>query len=44
MSEAELYAIAGIAVCSGVIGFIVGMKTAWDDAKKVYWPYIFKDK
>lgn len=44
MSEAELYAVAGIAVCSGTIGFVIGMKTAWNDAKKVYWPYIFKDK
>ena len=44
MSEAELYAVIGIAFCSGVIGFILGMKITWDDAKKVYWPYIFKDK
>mgnify|MGYP005992152711 FL=1 len=44
MSEAELYAVAGIAVCSGTIGFVIGMKTAWADAKAVYWPYIFGDK
>ncbi len=44
MSEAELYSITGIAVCSGTIGFVIGMKLAWADAKEVYWPYIFKDK
>ena len=44
MSEAELYAVIGIAVCSGTIGFVIGMKTAWNDAKEVHWPYIFGDK
>jgi hypothetical protein len=44
MSEAELYSITGIAVCSGTIGFVIGMKLAWADAKEVYWPHIFKDK
>lgn len=44
MSEAELYSVIGIAVCSGTIGFVIGMKTAWADAKAVYWPYIFGDK
>ena len=38
MSEAELYAVAGIAVCSGTIGFVIGMKTAWNDAKKFTGP------
>ena len=42
MSEAELYAVIGIAVCSGTIGFVIGMKTAWADAKKIYEPYLFK--
>ena len=42
MSEAELYAVAGIAVCSGTIGFVIGMKIAWADAKKIYEPYLFK--
>ena len=44
MSEAELYSVAGIAVCSGTIGFVIGMKLAWDDAKKIYEPYLFGDK
>ena len=44
MSEAELYSVAGIAVCSGTIGFIIGMKLAWADAKKLYEPYLFGDK
>ena len=42
MSEAELYSVAGIAVCSGTIGFIIGMRAAWADAKKIYEPYLFK--
>ena len=40
MSEAELYSVTGIAVCSGTIGFVVGMKLAWADAKKLYDPYV----
>jgi hypothetical protein len=44
MSEAELYSVAGIAVCSGTIGFIIGMRAAWADAKELYWPYIFGDR
>ncbi len=44
MSEAELYSVAGIAVCSGTIGFVIGMKLAWSDAKKIYEPYLFGDK
>jgi hypothetical protein len=42
MSETELYSVICIAICSGTIGFIVGMKIAWADAKKVYEPYLFK--
>lgn len=44
MSEAELYSVAGIAVCSGTIGFVIGMKLAWADAKKLYEPYLFGGK
>jgi len=44
MSEAELYSVTGIAVCSGTIGFVVGMKLAWADAKEIYWPYVSGDK
>ena len=40
MSEIEIYSVIGIAVCSGTIGFILGMKLAWADAKKIYDPYV----
>jgi len=40
MSEAELYSVIGIAVCSGTIGFVIGMKIAWADAKKIYDLYV----
>jgi len=40
MSEVQILAVAGVAVCSGTIGFIIGMKLAWADAKKLYDPYV----
>jgi hypothetical protein len=45
MSEAELaelYAVIGIAVCSGTIGFVIGFVIGLKDAKKIYEPYLFK--
>tara|TARA_R100001460_G_scaffold47467_1_gene85242 strand:+ start:11402 stop:11539 length:138 start_codon:yes stop_codon:yes gene_type:complete len=44
MNEAEIYTVICIAFCGVVIGFILGLKAAWADAKELYWPYIFGDK